>query len=198
MAKKNDETNGNAKTELVSLELEIKEVTPWEPEMSFDLRQIIGLSDKDLLKMKEQLQESMDEVTGNTEYSEIAQIRKALLAPEVIRDKDGGIVTQNDPISGRPMATNKQFDLDDQRVRNRLLNCIEGLTSKLGKKKSVTIQFCKHAELAVPNWDDAIILAKIMKTYLNEQNVLGQWIPDFYSKISTMEKEAKDLLGNKK
>ena len=192
------ETDAPVKPEIVSLTLEVKEVTPWEPEMVFDVRQIIRMSDKRLVEMRDELAESRDEAMGNTTYDEIAIIRRALLANRLVRDGKGKIVTQSHPQTGQPTAQREEFNLDDQRIRNRLIGCIEDLKAKMGKKKSITIEFQKHAELIIPSWDDAVALAGIMKTVLNEQESLGTWIIEFHSKISTMEKEATDLVGNKK
>ena len=186
------------KPEIVTLTLEIREVTPWEPEMNFDVRQIIGMSDEALTKMRDNLAKARDEAMGNTTYDEIAITRGALLANRLARDGAGKIVTQPHPQTGQPTAQREEFNLNDQRVRNRLVACIENLKAKMGKKKSIIIEFQKHAELIVPSWDDAVALAGIMKIVLNEQESLGTWIIELHSKISTMEKEATDLLGDKK
>ena len=204
--KKTDETKMQAAeskadstpVEIVSLTLEVKEVTPWEPEMVFDVRQLFGMPDKSIIEMRDALAEAREGAMGNTTYDEIAIVRRALLANRLHRDGKGKIVTQPHPQTGQPTAQREEFDLDDQRVRNRLIGCIEGLKAKMGKKKSITIEFQKHAELIIPNWDDAVALAGIMKVVLNEQDSLGTWIIEFHSKISTMEKEAQDLLGEKK
>ncbi len=73
---------------------EIREVTPWEPEMNFDVRQIIGMSDEALAEMRDNLAEARDEAMGNTTYDEIAITRRALLANRLARDGKGKIVTQ--------------------------------------------------------------------------------------------------------
>lgn len=190
--------------EVLELILETREIEPWEPTISIDGRQIVSASDEDLIKMRDEIKASYEKEEGDNIFCEIAELQKILKAKPLKRDeKTGKPILQKHPQFGIETVVVEDYDMDEQRPRNRILWAIhDQLKGKIPQDvKKIVLKFTQTADLKQPKWKDAIFLSKLVKHATQEHPRLGYYIVDFADKFldktEGLDARAKKLIETK-
>lgn len=183
--------------DIVYLELEIKNIKPVGHgmiRMFMDVDVNSEMDEKDMENAVAAFKSMMMQKIESPTFDEMDFITQALQAKAFERDDKHKIAMFQQMGGGSsPRTTGKPIKI--HRIHNRLINCIEKLTSK-GQKK-IKIEFHQHAELTQPKWDDMVELLTVMERYIEEQvQETAMWIIEFYDKLFDAKTQCEKFISH--
>ena len=169
----------------MKVQLWVEKVKQREPQAWIAGREIIKLENRNFPEFKKSIQDQLNEARENNEmngqFSLIAEVRNVMLTPELERDDNGKAQKGMDgKFQGKP------FDIEIQRIVNRILNPVEKIIDKYGvhskDHRTATIEL-KPA--------DVLYLAQRMLAHFNEYDIVAPFVPKAYDHFVDLEAEAQ-------